>query len=231
VVFLLVLAINCGQGSPTAPGSPFVSVNQNVVTVSFDFRDGLHEWVGEFAPARWPSSDVPIFESRLLPAPLDTSRRAFYMLGGTSGGLRLAKRRVAGIPVNRSFSARFNIELATSTPTGCLTAFGPVPVAQAFANATVAEPVPASDSSGLLRPEWTAPGSASLGVVTNGATCGSSSADTWARTTLSGTVALVTPDAGGRVWLSFEARDSSYEGIRVDRPLYLTRYDVILTPR
>ena len=51
------------------------------------------------------------------------------------------------------------------------------------------------------------------------------------RTTLSGTVALVTPDATGKVWLSFQARDYSYEAIRVGRPFYLTRYDVILTPR
>lgn len=100
----------------------------------------------------------------------------------------MAKRRVAGLPASRSFSAQFNIELATNTPTGCLTAFGPVPVAQAFAHASVAEPVPASDSSGLLRLDWTAPGSASLGPVTNGATCGSSDAGTWVRTTLSGTV-------------------------------------------
>ena len=143
VMTLLVLATSCGQGVPTAPGSPFVSVNQNVVMVSFDFRDGLQDWVGEFAPVRWPSSEVPIFESRLLPVPLDTSQRAFYMVGGIEGGLRLAKRRVAGLPASRSFSAQFNIELATNTPTGCQTAFGPVPVAQAFAHATVAEPVPA----------------------------------------------------------------------------------------
>ena len=47
---------------------------------------------------------------------------------------------------------------------------------------------------------------------------------------LSGSVESVTTGADGTLWLSFAARDYSYEGLKVNRPLYLTKYRVVLTP-
>lgn len=231
VALVLVTAAGCDKRSPTAPDSPFLTVDQDVITVLFDFGSGLQNWAGEYAATYWPSTDVGVFESRLLPAPLDPTRRAFYMAGGAYGGLRLAKRRITGLPSNRTFDAVFTVEVATNTPTDCETAFGSVPVAEAFAHATAEEPVPVADSSGRLRPEWTAPGSASLGFVTSGAVCGPTDPGIWVLRSLSASVAAVTTGTTGQLWLSFQARDFSYEGLRVGRPFYLTQYRVVLTPQ
>jgi hypothetical protein len=226
LVTVLALAASCGEGSPTSPDSPFVSVEGTAVTVAFDFRDGLQGWTGEYGATRWPSGNNAIFDSRVLPAPLNTSQRAFYMTGGT--GMRLAKRRVTGIPAGRSFRATFTVEVATNEPTGCFSSIaGFITDVEASAHASASEPVMLTDSSGQLRPEWTAPGSVALGKVTSGAPC--RDPRIWVLKTLTGVVTSVTPDDRGRLWLSFMARDTNLFDTPDGRPFYITRYEVRLT--
>ena len=221
------VATSCGEGAPTSPDASFVSVQQDAITVSFDFRDGLQGWTGEYASRWWPPHDPAIFESRVLPAPLDTSQRAFYIDGGLEDGLRLAKRRVVGIPANRTYSAVFSIEVATSLPRKCQNAFGPIGDTEASVHATAVEPVPVSDSSGVLRPEWIAPGRVSIGTITTGLPCVKPGPGTWQLKLLEGSVPEVRPDESGRLWLSFFAEDYTPEGSPWAHPFYLTKYRVV----
>jgi hypothetical protein len=225
---LMAVAASCTEGAPTSPDASFVSVQPDAITVSFDFRDGLQGWTGEYASRYWPPREQVTFESRALPAPLDTSQRAFYIDGGLEDGLRLAKRRVAGIPANRTYSAVFSIEVATNLPRRCQNAFGPIGDTEASVHATATEPVPVSDSSGFLRPEWIAPGRISIGAITTGLPCTKPGPGTWQLKLLEGSVSAVKADAGGRLWLSLFAEDYTPEGAPWAHPFYLTKFNVVL---
>jgi hypothetical protein len=222
-VVLAMLAIAaCGSpASPVSSTGPF----------AFDFNQGAQGWAGFFAPDGIPSTIEPAFSIQGLPAPLDTSRNAFFQSAAgvrstsVGGGLLMAKRRVDGLRPKAMYDAAFTVVLASNTPTSRNTAFGPLLAPGLYAGVATVEPQTATNPE-TLSPELTAP-AVRLGAVTAGGGC---DVCLWTLTTLNGS-AQVAADELGQIWLFWRVGDKMPEFGMVAPPFYITSYNVRLTIR
>jgi len=93
-------------------------------TIRIDFAPGTQSWVAGFAD--YPVGQDNFYEleadHRPLPAPLNTSQNALYISGNNhSDDLWMyTKGRVAGLDPNRRYTVRFEVEIATRVPNGCV---------------------------------------------------------------------------------------------------------------
>ncbi len=98
--------------------------NDDPQTVRIDFTQGTQGWVAGFAD--YPVGQDGFFELeadyRALLSPLNTSQNAQYISGNNhSDDLWMYyKGQVAGLDANRGYAVRFEVEIATNVPNGCI---------------------------------------------------------------------------------------------------------------
>ena len=195
--------------------------NNDPQTIQIDFRQSPQGWTAAFA-------DYPVgqdafyeleFDYRALEAPLDPSQMGHYISGNNhSDDLWMYyKGRVSGLDADRRYSVRFEVEIATGVPNGCLGVGGsPGEGVTVKAGASDIEPEPVVDG-----PDWrmnidkgnqTTGGANAvvIGDMANSIPCGEE--PQWELKQLSsGAESIsVTTDGSGAVWL-FVGTDSGFE--------------------
>lgn len=134
---LLVLAALGGCDTSTG-------IDLNTV-VGFGFGDGAQGWTAHFAD--YPVGEESFYELesgvRRLPAPLDTTRRAFFLSGNNHSDdlFMFAKRPLPGLQPNTAYRVHWEVELASNQPSGCV-GVGGAPGESVYlkAGATIEEP-------------------------------------------------------------------------------------------
>ncbi|HSF17401.1 MAG TPA: hypothetical protein VLK65_17800 [Vicinamibacteria bacterium] len=206
-------------------------------TFRLDFAAGPQGWVAGFAD--YPAGQEDFYELeadwRALPDSLDSGRSALYISGNNhSDDLWMYyKGRIGGLDANRLYRVRFNLEIATAVPRGCVGVGGaPGEDVTVKAGASTDEPDAVLDGE-LLRMnvdkgQQTNPGpnAVVVGDVANSVACGES--PRWELEQLSSgaeSVDVVT-DRSGSVWL-FVGTDSGFEATT---SLYYTWVAATLEP-
>lgn len=203
------------------------------MTVTLDFRQSDQGWVGDFAD--YPVGEDAFYELvadyRALPEPLTSSGRGLFLSGNNhSDDLWMYyKGRVAGLSPDTSYRVRFDMEMATSVPNGCV-GVGGAPGEDVTVKAGASEVEPnRTNIGGFWRMDVDKGQQANggedalvVGDVASSVPCGE--APRWELKQLSsGSAAVeVTSDRSGAVWL-FLGTDSGFEATT---SVYFTR----LTP-
>lgn len=117
LIAVVTLCGACG-GSPTAPNG--------AVRIDFDFNRGPQGWTA--GQAQYPLSygwRDPVADYRALPAELDGSRRALYLITGGEDIFTFYKGRAAGLQPQTFYRITFQVEIATNTALDVVGAGGP----------------------------------------------------------------------------------------------------------
>lgn len=214
-----------------ACGDLLTSTDQRVL--ESDFQTGTDGWTAGFAD--FPPADAEIYELqagvRPLPAPLDSTRRGFYIAGHNRSDdlFMFLKRPVDGLVPGVVYRVRFQLDLATNAGSGCV-GIGGAPGESVYlkAGATTREPVTVQQN-GYLRMsidkgEQQGSGSAmaTIGDVANGSNRCDGDAPFRLKSITSDTDRTTTPprradlraaaDGSGRLWL-IVGTDSGFEGL------------------
>ena len=206
-------------------------------TFAFDFASGPLGFVAGFAD--YPPADASTYfltaDYRSLPEPLDTSRQALFISGVNRSDdlFMFYKGRVNGLRPNEQYRATFEIEFATSAPSGCVGVGGaPGESVWVKAGASGVEPVPFIDA-GYLRMNIDKGNQSNggadalvLGNVASSVACGDEPAWELKRLFSGPEAIVVEADQAGRVWLLF-ASDSGFESLT---GLYYTQVAVTFDP-
>jgi hypothetical protein len=190
-------------------------------TIRIDFARGSQGWVAGFAD--YPPGQEDFYELeagyRALPEMLNASQSALYISGNNhSDDLWMYyKGRVAGLKADRRYRVRFELEIVTAVPEGCV-GVGGAPGEDVTAKAGASDSEPESIvTDGYLRMnvdkgQQTNGGEDALvvGNVANDVPCGEE--PRWERKRLSSGQEFldVQTDASGSVWL-FVGTDSGFE--------------------
>jgi hypothetical protein len=215
------LLIGCSE-DPIDPSEP--------LTARVDFSTGLHGWTAGFSD--YPPADEEIYhlrsDYRTLPTPLDTSQQALFISGvNRSDDLFMYwKGQIVGLSPGTRYRASFEVEFATSAPSGCA-GVGGAPGENVYikAGATDIEPESVLDGSYLImnidkgNQSTSGDNAVVLGDIASSQPCAPGE-EQWELKQLVGTATVdVTADREGRVWL-LVGSDSGFESIS---SLYYTR--------
>ena len=116
VIVLLVLFLSGCSGNSISPSDE--------VTVRLDFSEGQGGWTAGFAD--YPVAQEEFFEleadHRPLPPPLDTSNHALFISGNnhSSDLFMFYKVLLSDLSPDTRYQARFELEIATHVPSGCV---------------------------------------------------------------------------------------------------------------
>ena len=227
--FLLSGAVIGGcSGHPSEP--------TDALTFRFDFNQGPQGFAAGFAD--YPPADAESYElvsgHRTLPAPLGPDSALFLSGVNRSDDLFMFfKGPLGALRPGARYGVTVSLEIATSTPSGCLGVGGaPGESVWVKASATAVEPAPIRDGAYLrmnidIGNQSAGGGQAVvLGNIANSRGCEQSRR--WERKPLSGrTPVPVTGSPDGRAWLLFGV-DSGFEA-RTE--VYFTRVTVTLAPQ
>lgn len=206
-LLLALVAGGCGSADPR--------------TIRVDFRQTQQGWVGDFAD--YPVGEDDFYElvadHRALEAPLDTSELGHFLSGNNhSDDLWMYVRgRVSGLDDHQSYHVRFEVEIATNAPMGCIGVGGsPGEGVTVKAGVSDIEPIPVMEGTdwrmNIDKGNQTSSGDNALAIgdMANSVPCGEP--ERWELTQLtSGTDSVsVTTDGSGSVWL-FAGTDSGFE--------------------
>ncbi len=205
-------------------------------TFAFDFHLGPQGFTAGFAD--YPPAHAAIYELtadyRALPAPLEPHSALFLSGVNRSDDLFMFfKGPVGGLRPGALYGVTVGLEIATSTPAGCVGVGGaPGESVWIKAGATAVEPLPIRDGTYLRmnvdigRQSRSGAHAVVLGNVANSRNC--EQPRRWERKSFPGRAApepiSVSPD--GRAWLLFGV-DSGFEA-RTE--IYFTRASVTFTP-
>jgi len=221
---------------------PFVAVLASGCSdadrLGFDFRfaQGTHGWVAGFADYPPAHEAIYMLEADYLPLPepLDTSTNALYIAGvNRSDDLFMYYKGQAGLRPSTGYRVSFDVEIATSVPSGCV-GVGGAPGESVYVKAGVSlvEPEGILDGAGSLRMNVDKGNQANggenalvLGDMANSQSCGSE-VPRWELKRLSGSALQITTDETGRVWL-FVGTDSGFESLT---QVYYTRFSARFDP-
>ena len=208
----------------------------DAMTFHFDFDEGLLGFVAGFAD--YPPADEEIYEltsgHRALPPPLESRSGLFFSGVNRSDDLFMFfKGPIAGLTPGASYAVEVSVEIATSTPSGCV-GVGGAPGERVWikAGVTAEEPLAVMDDSYLRMNVDVGSQSNSgtqavvLGDVANSRQCEQS--PEWELKALEkqSIPAGIAAPSDGRAWFLMGA-DSGFES-RTD--VYFTRASVTLTP-
>ena len=208
----------------------------DVITLHFDFDEGALGFVAGFAD--YPPAHEEIYEltsgHRALPPPLESQSGLFLSGVNRSDDLFMFfKGPIDGLTPRASYAVEVSVEIATSTPSGCVGVGGaPGESVWIKAGVTAEEPLAVLDDSYLRMNIDIGSQSNSgtqavvLGNVANSRSCEQSAE--WELKALESKPipAGISIPADGRAWLLIGA-DSGFES-RTD--VYFTRASVTLTP-
>lgn len=197
------------------------STNPTRVVKAYDFSKGQQRWIAGFtdypvgAEKQYELSDAYL---PLLP-PLDVNKQALHISGNNhSDDLFMYYRvKVDGLDANAAYRARFDVEIATSVPHGCMGVGGaPGESVWVKAGASTTEPVPVVESGtyrlSVDKGEQSNGGESAvvLGNVANSHPCSDSAPWELKRLRDETASVLVRSDARGSLWL-FAGTDSGFE--------------------
>lgn len=202
-------------------------------TLDFDFNLHGNGWVANYADVPEAQLGAVNFSSsnRALPDPLDVNTKALYFKGtNVSGDLFMFwYRYVPGLVPLRVYQVQISIEYATAYHAGCTTGVGPATFIKAGATAT--EPLPSTDSQGIIRlplekGNGIDPGRyVQLGDIRNGLT-GCPNPGTFAirHTVIKGQPQNVPTDINGGFFMFI----GTQSGALGDQELYITKLQLIV---
>ncbi len=215
--------------------SPLIEPTE-ALTFTFDFHRGPQGFIADFAD--YPPADAASYELtsgyRELPPPLE-SQSALFISGVNRSDdlLMFFKGVIGGLSPGARYDVSISVEIATSTPAGCLGVGGaPGESVWIKAGATAIEPLPVREGSYLRMNidigNQSAGGTQAvvLGNVANSRSCEQSRQ--WERKSLPGrpTLVPISVPPSGRVWLLFGV-DSGFEDLT---EIYFTRASATFTP-
>jgi hypothetical protein len=215
--------------------SMFACSSPDPRTVTVDFRQSSHGWVGDFAD--YPVGEDAFYELetdyRALPAPLSGS--GLFITGNNhSDDLWMYyKGQIAGLSPDTRYRVTFDVELATNVPSGCAGVGGaPGEGVTVKGGASQTEPGRVAEvgywQMNVDKGGQTVGGASAvvLGDVASSVPCGES--PRWELKQVSGTgeAVEVTSDRTGAVWL-FVGTDSGFESTT---SLYYTRVTAAFDP-
>jgi len=208
-------------------------------TLGFDynFAQGPAGWVAGFADYPAANEDIFMLEAdyRPLREPLDTSTSALFITGmNRSDDLWMYYKAQAGLPADTSYRVTFDVEIATTAPSGCFGVGGaPGEGVSVKAGVSLVEPDAVLDPAGYWRMnvdkgQQTNGGEAAivLGDLANSRSCEDGFVWEIKRLNSNGQSLQITTDGTGSVWL-FVGTDSGFESISA---LYYTRFQVSFEP-
>jgi hypothetical protein len=140
VAWVALVATTACDGNVAGPG--------DAVTAAFDFTASDHGWTAGFAdyPPDWAARMELASGYETLPAGIGRSGKGLFS-GGTNHSDDLFmfwKGRVQGLAPGTTYRVRFEVEFASSAPSGCMGIGGaPAEAVHVKIAATVAEPVAA----------------------------------------------------------------------------------------
>ena len=230
-LFIGVVMVALSAGCRSLP-----SDTSEAITLHFDFDEGPLGFVAGFAD--YPPAHEEIYEltsgHRALPPPLESQSGLFISGVNRSDDLFMFfKGPIAGLTPGASYAVEISVEIATSTPSGCIGVGGaPGESVWIKAGVTAEEPVAVMDDSYLRMNIDIGSQSNSgaqavvLGNVANSRSCEQPPA--WELKALGSEPipAGISVSVDGRVWLLIGA-DSGFES-RTD--VYFSRASVTLTP-
>ncbi|MDI9880669.1 hypothetical protein [Flectobacillus longus] len=103
------------------------SDNENIPTrfiLSDKFTTSSQGWIGDFAD--YPTTDSVFYELSYshakLPAPLDTAKKALRISGNNHSDdlFMFLKKKITGLKPNQTYSAKFEVEFASTVPNGMM---------------------------------------------------------------------------------------------------------------
>ena len=228
VTLLLAVVLGGCSGQPTEP--------TGALTFTLDFHRGPQGFTAGFAD--YPPAHEEIFEltsdHRALPAPLEP-RSALFISGiNRSDDLFMFfKGPVVGLRPGARYGVTVGLEIATSTPAGCIGVGGaPGESVWIKAGATAVEPLPVQDGTYLRmnidigNQSRGGAHAVVLGNIANSRSC--EQPRQWERKSFLGrtTPEPITVPPDGRAWLLFGA-DSGFEA---RTQIYFTGASVTFTP-
>ena len=208
----------------------------DAMTLHFDFDEGPLGFVAGFAD--YPPADEEIYEltsgHRTLPPPLESQSGLFISGVNRSDDLFMFfKGPIVGLTPGASYAVEVGVEIATSTPSGCVGVGGaPGESVWIKAGVTAEEPLAVLDDSYLRmnidigNQSNSGAQAVVLGNVANSRSCEQSVEWELKALERQSTPAGISAPADGRAWLLIGA-DSGFES-RTD--VYFTRASVTLTP-
>ena len=201
----------------------------------FDFNQGPSGWVEGFAD--YPAGQDDLFnlvaDYRALLPPLDTSRSALYIAGtNRSDDLWMYYKTEVTLSGNTMYQVRFDVEIATSAPSGCVGVGGaPGEGVTVKAGVSLIEPDRELDTAGWWRMNvdkgnQTVGGEDAvvIGDLANSRSC--EDGPEWELKGLGGPSMMITTDSTGRAWL-FVGTDSGFESRSA---VYYTRFRAEFEP-
>jgi hypothetical protein len=201
----------------------------------YDFARGPSGWVEGFAD--YPADQDAFFmleaDYRALPPPLDTSRSALYIAGtNRSDDLWMYYKTEVALPADTAYRVRFDAEIATATPSGCVGVGGsPGEGVTVKAGVSLVEPDRELDAAGWWRMnvdkgQQTQGGEDAvvIGDLANSRSC--EQGPGWELKRLGGPPMMITTDSTGRAWL-FVGTDSGFESRSA---VYYTRFRALFEP-
>lgn len=199
----------------------------------YDFARGPSGWVPDFAD--YPAGQDVFYmleaDYRPLEPPLDTARSALFIAGTNhSDDLWMYYKTEVSLPADSTFRVRFDVEIATDAPNGCVGVGGsPGEGVTVKAGVSVIEPDRELDAAGYWRMnidkgQQTQAGEDAvvIGDLANSRPC--ELGPKWELKRLGGGGSLMlTTDSTGRAWL-FVGTDSGFESRST---VYYTRFRVL----
>lgn len=224
----LIAGASCSS-TPTDPGP------DGVRTFSFDFRQGPQGWAPG-APQFYGGNTQLVAEYRPLSGALASQGSAFFARTYFVGATVYFKRKVSGLSPTASYRVNFSSEIATDTPSRCLTFGGEFGEdTHVLVGATTSEPTTSyspspggpdfPNSFSLGRPDAGGANGFFLGNVATPLPC---PVRVWQLKTLqgNGSFARVTTDSTGSAWLI----QATTTAIEATIGFYFTRYSATFTP-
>jgi hypothetical protein len=119
------IAMAIALGVPALAGCDDTSgPDDDAIVLTWDFAAAAHGWTAGFADYPVGAEDAYELESghSALPAPLDQSRKGLLLSGNNHSDdlLMYVTRRVDGLEPGTTYRVRFEVEIATSAPRGCV---------------------------------------------------------------------------------------------------------------
>jgi len=221
---LSTLLLSCGCGA-------------DPMTFALDFRQSDQGWNGGFAD--YPVGQDAFYELgaeyRALPEPLNGSGNGLFATGNNhSDDLWMYyKGQVAGLSPDTSYRVRFDVEIATAVPFGCV-GVGGAPGEGVTVKAGVSEIEPDRIDSGgfwlmnIDKANQTVSGEDALAIgdMANTIPCGNPPVWQLKQLSSGATTIAVTSDGTGAVWL-FVGTDSGFEATT---QIYFTQFTASFEP-
>jgi len=227
LAILVMATAGCGE-TPSAPGP-----SDRTRTFSYDFRRGTQGWVPG-APQFYGVNNLLAADYRPLDGGLASQGSAFFARTAFAVAPVYFKRQISGLEPDSTYSVRFSVEIATDTPSKCLSFYGALGEdTLVLVGATTTEPSttygPGASGfqSNFDLGQWNVDGANGfiLGDVATPLPC---PVRVWQLKSLQRTAPLggVKTDASGRAWVL--QATSAGSGALVG--FYFTRFSATFTP-